>query len=233
MITIINKFQAAHEILEKSLYERGVASVCKIHSAFVELEEKHHNCIGCNFAESIDIINKFLRTHELFIGCINERFTIFILHMYLLIERVEVIFKIISLPDEYKAKHFRIFGKIRRWANFLKHPKAFILVHHPLYSFEGDERFDKTLFDVVINQDFVDIYYASDKKNGELDRLLINKDKVAVLYPDPVIITKEFCEAINLFTRIIVHNEVYRELLDERSTFTNYFEKESLENVDK
>jgi hypothetical protein len=65
-----------------------------------------------------------------------ESFTKFILPAYLVVERMYEIFSIVELQESYRLKNFQTFRKIRRWANFLKHPKSFILVHHAKYLFE-------------------------------------------------------------------------------------------------
>lgn len=226
----IKKFVESYEIFCKELYQDRIASICEIHEVYTGLEREHHNCLACNFADSINSIQRFLSQSELFIGDINDRFTIFIIKFYLLIEQVEVILRIVNIPEEYRKKHFRALSKVRRWANFLKHPKAFFLVHHPEYFFEGYDLFNPNKFQIIIDQCFIDNYYADNKKNDELDQRLRNKKDVAVLYPDPVKLTKEICDAINSFKEGVLKNEDYKEILSHRSTFTNYFRSESFED---
>ncbi|HXA01651.1 MAG TPA: hypothetical protein VNW99_06670 [Cytophagaceae bacterium] len=149
-----------------------------------------------------------------------------ILFSYLLVERFEEIFRIVKLPEAYRLRHFQIFGIIKRWTNFLKHPKAFILVHHPEYYFENEielEHNDKNNM-IIIDQEFIDIYYSGDKENNKLYSILKNKNNVVVLLPNLPDLMSEFCKAQKKFIDIISNNEVFRETLDEQSTLKDYFE---------
>ncbi|HXB11069.1 MAG TPA: hypothetical protein VNZ45_03705, partial [Bacteroidia bacterium] len=75
-----------------------------------------------------------------------------------------------------------------------------------------------------IDQDFIDIYYASDINNGKLYSILTNKKNVFVIFPKITEIISEFCTAQKKFIEIISKNEVYREILDGKTTLKNYFE---------
>jgi hypothetical protein len=128
--------QEAFEIYDSEIYPNDESIMCSIHDSFHKPDDKAHNCIGCNFANYTQLLHTSLQNQ--FINAPLEAFTGTILYAYLLVERFEEVFKIIKLPDNYKLKHFAILGKIRRWTNFLKHPKAFILVNHPKYYFEDE-----------------------------------------------------------------------------------------------
>ncbi|HXB11474.1 MAG TPA: hypothetical protein VNZ45_05775, partial [Bacteroidia bacterium] len=125
----------AVEIYSREIFPSGESIMCSIHNSFHKENDQTHNCIGCNFADYSELLFSTLKKFRDESGPLQV-FSGTILYSYLLVERFEEIFKIIKLDEGYKLKHFPIFGKIKRWTNFLKHPKAFILVHHPEYGFE-------------------------------------------------------------------------------------------------
>ncbi|QJW98410.1 hypothetical protein [Frigoriglobus tundricola] len=76
---------------------------------------------------------------------------------------------------------FTPFRDVHKWANFLKHPKAFLLVHHPVYFYTGMPEFGRSKHSLVIDQAFVGEYYSGSDKNAKLHGQLKNKRDVAVL----------------------------------------------------
>lgn len=217
------ELQKAFEVFDSEIYPNKESIMCSIHELIHKDDGKAHNCIGCNFADYTQLLHTALQN-----GTVTtpiEAFSATILYSYLLVERFEEIFKVIKLPDSYRLRHFQVFIQIRRWANFLKHPKAFMLVHHPTYYFEneimvepGDEKTH-----IFIDQKFVDEFYSGDKENNKLYILLSNKKDVVVLLPTLSELIAEFCVGQKKFIDIISNNEVFRELLDEKSTLKNYF----------
>ena len=147
----------------------------------------------------------------------------YLLWLYLFVERMEMIFKIIELPKGYWHRHFDVFKRVRRWANFIKHPGYFILVHHPQFFIETDSEFKAANFQVVIDTNFVIDNFGSDEISKSLRNQLSNKKDIVVLFPDPLVLTSEFCNATKQFVSILCENRVYKEILSEQSTYENYF----------
>jgi hypothetical protein len=226
----------AFDIYSKEIFPKDESIMCSIHNTFSKETGQDHNCIGCNFATYTELLRFTLHKYR------NESdpiqiFSAVILYAYLLVERFEEIFRIIKLDEGYKSKHFQIFGKIRRWANFIKHPKAFIFVHHPSYAFE----FYKTIKEsknfilkaycqpenadlmIFIDQEFVDYYYASDANNSKLHSLLTNKKDVVVIFPNLAVLISELCIAQKKFIEVLSKNEVYREILEGKTTMKDYY----------
>lgn len=139
------------------------------------------------------------------------------------------------MPDSYKDSHFKVFQQIRKWANFIKHPKAFILTHHPDYGFE-DCGFDfGKKFQLIINDQFVQQYYKGARNQDEQKRInkelfekLKNKRDILVSFPDIVKLTNKLCYSIEKFVELIVRNPIYVEILNDDSTISNYFENQMI-----
>lgn len=234
MLTVQEKFKECFDIFStKAVDEDGLPNACKIHDAFGGLDGgQHHNCLGCNFADSTNLILRYLEQHEE-LSDIQQDFTIYILLLYLLVERIEIVFDIIQLPDTYRDKHFKVFKQIRKWANFIKHPKSFILTHHPEYDFEGSDTEHKKPFTETINEQFVEQFYkgqkdTSDQKktNKELYNRLRNKKDVLVLFPDIAKLTDKLCYSYNKFVDLILTNDAYKEILNDETTISTHFENE-------
>lgn len=192
---------------------------CNIHTHF----EDGHNCVACNLDDSNNRIEKFLISFKLFEDT-NTTFTNFILLMYLQVECIFEYLNILGLPEQYILKNFQTLYIIKRWANFLKHPKSFMLVHHPTFTYENIWKKKKN--EIVIDTEFVKEYYAGEKKNNELYKLLSNKKNVSIVYPDPKRLIKEFCDVQKKFCDLIAKNQMVREILDDKATIKNYYEIE-------
>ena len=211
----------------------GDSVMCAIHEKFGSLEGTKHNCLGCNLADSTQWIHNYLHTSlTTEQTSLQEFYFGYLLQLYLLVERVYIVFNIIGLPEEYRCRHFSTFQQVHKWANFIKHPKSFLLVHHPQYFMDGDPdtRIDRSKFGVVIDQEFVLTYYAGPDNNSKLHKLLTNKTNVAVLFPNVLKLTEDVCSCIHKFINVIGNNEVYREVLNSRTTFDNYFDTPPAQN---
>jgi hypothetical protein len=223
------KFRECHAVFEARVFPNADYSrMCDIHSVFGSLAGPRHNCLGCNFAETTTWLRNFLKRHDQF-ESVEEAFNDYFLKMYLLVERVYVIFDIISLPKEYRFRHFSVLQDVHKWANFIKHPQAFLLAHHPVRSREGAPGFDSSQYKPVIDQAFVQEYYSGPDNNRKLTQLLRNCTTAAVMYPDPVKVIQRFCDALDLFVDVITKNPVYRDVLADRTTYDSYFSSPAAE----
>lgn len=208
--------------------KEGDSLFCNIHNSF----KKGHNCVGCNLDESNRRIENFLVQHRNF-NDLHLTFTSFILLLYLQVESIHEYFEIIQLQESYRYQHFKVFQDVKRWANFLKHPKSFMLVHHPIWTYDGraikvensdeyvEEKIKRT--SPIIDSNFVDKFYAGDKKNKELFKQLNKKENIIVTFPNPIKLIKEFTKAQKKFTEIISNNEIVRDLLENKTTIENHF----------
>lgn len=219
--------QNCHAIFNTEIFPRQDYSVmCSLHDYFDDQSGGDHNCLGCNFADTTIWIQKYLsRAPNL--GETDEAYTFYLMRLYLFVERAYVIFEIIKLPEEYRGRHFSVFRDIHKWANFIKHPNSFILVHHPTYTFDGDASFDRTKFSLVIDQSFVNEHYSSPTHNKKLWDSLQNKTDIAVMFPNPETLTRDFCAAAKKFVAVVRDNAVFREILASRSTYANYYLRNS------
>lgn len=222
---VTDQFKRVHEEFRECAFKDEVPIGCELHNSFGTANTTNHNCLGCTFAESILLIDHFLGTHEMQTE-ISFAYQQLILVLYLLTARIETLFDIIELNRLYRDEHFRVLVLVRRWANFLKHPKAFLLTHHPTFLFEGHPMESGLRNDpssIVIDRKFVDAYYANDEKNKDLLFKLENKEKVLVVFPDASQICKDVCAAMKGCVAVIAENKVYRDLLAKKATFNDYF----------
>jgi hypothetical protein len=204
----------------------GVSNACELHKVFGTYESAHHNCLGCNFENVIRFAaNSYVLAQ-------NESAPEFagyhwLLALYLVIERVDVVLRLINFDPDAKAEKFATSQSIRRWANFLKHPKSFMLTHHAEFFFEGDP---DSRGKMLIDSDFVSTYYASKDRNIELYRLTANASEVGVSFPDIMKTTFGFCAEFNQFLKMCGEKDSL-DLLRNQSTYENYFSHEDSSDV--
>jgi len=217
--------------------EDGDTLMCSINQAFGEFHINGHNCLGCNLQEDVDWIESFLEqanAENYFVAGMHIEyfFKTYLFHLYLLTEKIFEIKKIIGLPESYKETEFEVFRTIKLWANFFKHPKAFILTHHPVYCFDSEidkiENFSKNNENKIIDLTFIKKYYSGEDRNKykNLTGELRKNNNVKVIIPSIDILTQDFCNACAVFIGIIKENKAYREILNDLTTLENYFENE-------
>jgi hypothetical protein len=205
--------------------------MCSIHKAFSD----GHNCVACNLQVYSSMLIEFLIGYKNFKD-VNLTSTNFHLLLYLLVERYNEYFKLFDLQQTYKAKYFQVFQKIVRWANFLKHPKAFLLAHHPIFWIKGMNYYDSQYFydtieeakknNKIIDDDFVKRYYSNGDNNSKLTAILKKKEDYVVVFPNPVELIKDFVIAQQKFVSLINENEVIREILEDNATIAEHFSEE-------
>lgn len=199
----------------------GNTLMCSIHDSF----PSHHTCVACNLQENAKLLERFLLYADVF-PSINYSFTTLLLLMYLLVERIHVYFELTKIPDSYQSKHFQVFKEIKQWANFLKHPKSFMLVLHPDWQYQGMDEFTKynnSNENIVIDSAFVKQYYSGDQSNAKLYKLLARKENVIVIFPNPVDLMRRFTKAQKKFVSIIEENEMVREMLESETMAKELF----------
>ena len=221
MLFLKAEYRKAYLIAKKLLQNKNEPLSCSIHELFETGD--NHNCIGCNLAISeVHFIN-FLKRNRSFTEK-NETFIQFIIFSYLLVERINEVFKIIQMNELYKNEHFKTFALIKRWANFYKHPKSFMFVHHPYYTFENHPDYNELKKKmIVVDSKFISKYYNGDSRNTELYSILTNKKDVLVIFPNIEELTKLFCSEIIHFVDLLRTNSVYRYILSQESNYENFY----------
>jgi len=228
-----DRFERSLEVLRERLYWNGPDGsreplACYMHKTFGSLEGTRHNCLGCNFADATTGIDHALVKILAAPSSIDVDFADYVLWLYLFVERANIVFDIIQLPESTRHRHFDAFITAKRWANFLKHPNWFILVHHPAYFIEGDSTFDRKHYSAVVDTEFVRDNFNAEatSRSAAVRKKLQNKADIAVLFPDPMVLTEQFCDAAIRFFDLAEKNEVYREILADMSTYETYFSEE-------
>lgn len=202
----------------------GDSLMCSIHRQFPH----GHNCVACNLNTQNKLIERYLLGYKSFVD-LHLVSTNFIMLLYLLVERYQTYFKIIELPESYRIRYFSVFQQVVHWANFLKHPKSFMLSHHAGFYIENHIMPSSTLLSevlkslVVIDNKFTKEYYSGDKNNNKLYNLMKKKENIHVIFPDPVQLIKEFVIAQKTFVEMIAQNEIIRDVLNNEATISEYF----------
>lgn len=214
------------EIFKSMLFEaqadgsRSVSNACKVYDALVGDCFARQDCIGENFNQLLHQIadewfSQYRPGNHLAYYLCN-----YVLLLNLCVERVDQIFEVIDkggkskIFQDYRHKTFPTLQRIRRWANFFKHPKEFLFTHWPQYR-DANAVQETTANTVVIDDAFVAKYYA----NGDTrPSALQNNPGVIVAVPDLVGMTTTFCAEMNAFFQFICRNDLVADFLRQRST---------------
>ncbi|WP_373553386.1 hypothetical protein [Haliscomenobacter sp.] len=208
----------------------GKYEACKIYTKLINDNSNEHNCLGCQFMElHQQIYDNFSQINPT--GFSSEfYFKTYIFWLYQNVERIYEIFEIINPEDKnqilrtFFEKNFITTKKIKRWTNFIKHPKAFKYTHHPQYCFESDLVNRENL--VVLDTVEIEKFYSGPSKNLVLYKMIAKKENVVVAFPNLVELTEEFCIEFQIFTKFICENEIIASALKEETTISDYFERE-------
>jgi hypothetical protein len=226
-------------IFEKQLIEPdgGRSFACKIWDVMTEKKDNHENCLGENFNQLIQTINDdFFENYTPSISTkLDFYFTTYILWLYLIVERIDFVFDVVNKDNksklfaDFKENNFKTSQLIKKWANFIKHPKEFIFSHWPQYIMEGPEIMNGSET-VIIDADFVKKHYTkSDSRINELE----NCDSVIVLVPELANLTTEFCKELNTFFDFICDNKIVSDFLRKKTTLEYYYETNDTQTADE
>ncbi|WP_157499493.1 hypothetical protein [Flavobacterium commune] len=205
----------------------GGTKASDMYYKFIYNDNSKRNSIGENFHQLINRINdnwfeNYKPTNDL-----DYYFFNYFLLLYLFVERVDVIFKAIN--KEYKYfENFPTLQTIRKWSNFIKHPKEFLFTYWPIYYLEGSFHKELLLSDLKIDKDFIFKHYGSVKSERPLK--LKKNCNVFVEVPDLENITKEFCDEMNFFFDLLCSNQILIDHLANTSTIEDYFDEDYLHN---
>ncbi|WP_235299775.1 hypothetical protein [Portibacter marinus] len=202
---------------------------CKIFNKLVDAEKDEHNCLGCQFVDIHQTIYKNFK--DLVAKDLTEEFYFktYLFWLYQNVERIYEIFELVNPKGQNKMikmffeQNFVENKRIKRWANFIKHPKAFQFSHHPSYFYETD--YAKIPTDsIIFDSNKIEKFYQGDKNNKELYNTIAKKTNVVILIPDLETMTNNFCEEFRLFTNWICKNDMIADFLKMESTIDTYYE---------
>jgi hypothetical protein len=207
--------------------------MCNIYSAYLGPDEKHHNCLGDNFNDLSHCILAYLGMIAANPGSLeyHDALAILVQLVNSAWERISDVFEMISLPDVYKHRHYKTFIRTRRWANFFKHPKEFAwLVCFPQYCIEGSIEEAAARADnlkKVVDDEFVKKYYSAERQKGLAGEFTNYRDKVVVVLPNVVDLIDGICNELHDFVSVVTKNPVYFEILNDKATIVDYYERET------
>jgi len=189
----------------------GLDKFSQLYRLFSDFEQNknndvkiYHNCIGCNIHEGATSIKLFLKNHEGY-PSVRHYLMLYSLTFYILAERI------VTINDEMSGKKndwsdFPNLRRIKRWANFFKHPKSYMFLHHATYHLSTDPDQPNFLIDGIIDDNFVQEYYGGNSENEKLHSLIANKRRHKVFFPDLIEFTKSMCGEFDSFFNSIHSN---------------------------
>jgi hypothetical protein len=219
----MNKFVLAQNELQKICSSKQIEECeylfCLLHNPdYLGDHQGSHVCLGCSLNDSIEMVDRFLLETKLDGDDSSDKieyvFTIYILLLYLTVEKLHTIFKFIGITWEYVEEKWTVLVEIRKWANFIKHPKGFLFTHHPSYQFEDEPRILNSELKYLDFNFVSKFYFREDETKFKQTLLEIgNKSNIVVLIPCPHRISKEFVKVCHEFCDKIKNNEHFKEIL--------------------
>lgn len=208
--------------------EDYVTLMCSIHASF---PENCHNCIGCNLERDVLRIQRFLdrlvspvRLYktEAEIGTetvgrpmaeidLESDYPLFVQCLVYLIDSIDAYVKMIDqrLVEDSKIETVKAVRVIRWWGNFFRHPKGFLLAHHPSFTFEERGHKDCNVIDTAFVRDH---YSAANKNDRGIDNKVKHKGAaVVVILPMPLKLVEATVQYAKWFHTLVVENPFLRE----------------------
>jgi hypothetical protein len=220
------------EIFSKNLIEpEGERSfACKMFDVMTDNKDTHENCLGENFNQLIQTLKDdfFINYSPSSKTKMDFYFTTYVLWLYLIVERIDFVFDVVNkdnrskLFSDFKEANFKSCQLIKKWANFIKHPKEFIFSHWPQYIMnDSGTKLMMDSFTVVIDNEFVKKHYTKpESRVVELE----NCDRVIVFVPNLIKLTADFCNELNIFFDFICDNKLVADFLKRKTTIEYYYE---------
>lgn len=209
------------EPIKKSIY-------CELYDVFsdyhnsIEGNENDiaHNCIGCNLEEGARTIELFFYHNK---NTDSKRYflTLYSLLFYLQAERLAVIYKELGYKvansDDFEWSAFPVLQRIKYWANFFKHPKSYMLLHHPSFFIEGEPLIPNLMNNGIIEDSFIHKFYKGSKYNYDLRIELENKDSYIIIFPNLLELTMDLCAEFENIKTLILND---KKLVEKLATYT-------------
>ena len=223
------------EIFINKLYREGKphSKACDIYDTITGGLDNCEDCLGENLNSLIvtvvdDFFNNYKPTET---TKLEFYFSTYNFWLYTFEERIDFVFKVLNKDNQNKLfsdfykNNFKTMADIRKWMNFIKHPKNFLFCHWPKYLF------DRNLVPndpkaITIDLEFIRQYYSqADTKVEKLE----NQDKVYVVVPDLIELTNNFCDELNLFFTFICNNEIVSTYLKQKTSLEYIYEIQQTE----
>lgn len=229
-MTLPQIHKECQKIFSQSLYrdDKPYSIACDIYDKITDGAEHCEDCLGENFNSLIDTVQtEFFENYN----PKNETkldfyFNTYGFWLYSFVERIDFVFDLLNkdkqnrLFTDFQKDNFKTLADIKKWMNFIKHPKEFIFSHWPKYTFdEGSIPSDDKTIKIDLN--FVREYYSQSKKKVEK---LENQDQVYVLVPNLIELTENFCKELKIFIDFVCDNDIVAQYLKKKSSIEYFYE---------
>jgi hypothetical protein len=230
-MTLIDIHKKNKEIFLSKLYRdnKPHSRACNIYDTITQGEKNCEDCLGENLNSLIvTVVDDFFTNYTPAISTKTDfYFSTYNFWLYTFVERIDFIFKILNkdnqnkLFSDFHRNNFKTLADIRKWMNFIKHPKEFLFCHWPKYVFQKS---DIPINEKVITIDLKFIRKHYSQTENRVDKLE-KQDQVWVLVPNLVELTEKFCDELNTFFDFICNNKIVSDYLKEKTSIEYIYEE--------
>lgn len=205
----------------------GNTIACKIYDELISCEGFTDNSIGENLNRLLgQFDNDWYKSYIPKSDTSNEfYFYTTIFWLYLFQERMEVVLHSVyngkkNEADDIELKAIKdsmptIFGKIKIWCNFIKHPKEFLFTHFTWFVFEDENMLVPKEVN-MINFNIIESHYKNEGKPRPIQ--FENSHNNCVILPKLDVLMQEFCNDFKVFINIICGNDRIKNVLINKSS---------------
>jgi hypothetical protein len=216
------KFKKCYKVFQKEAFNsQGNPVALKLHQSFITEDKNCNSCLGCNLSETIRLLSNYLSNYKQLKDNQND-LVLFLQIQSMIVERIETIFDILNISEDYRDKHFKVFKQIRVWINFFKYTKQYINGHSTTLSVsKSDYNRDLNNYSLIIDETQVFKFFHKEIKIekiipflcSEFDEVGEINRKVLIKMPDIVNVTYSLCESLKRFVDLLVNDKSYIELM--------------------
>ena len=170
-----------------------------------------HECAWANLLESINLLVSFNNTLEDSNMNVNELWRINTLLLHVITQELHFILETSGLSHTYMQSSFEAIYSVKRYTNFLKHPKARLFLYKPTMIYAKSSVNDPNIYAklldevkassgnvLVVSTNDIKKYYSREDRNRDLNLLTewSKKEGAYIVLPSIVDLTKDVIECI-------------------------------------
>lgn len=190
--------------------------LCELVEYIDDKNDVYHNCLGCNLdvtlSNLMNVVDVYSATGFPEANArieIHAMWTSLILNLHMVEQEMEEALRYSGLSYEAIRSNFEVIPRVKVLANFLKHPKTRLFLHHPLFIFSSSELTEEGAYaknisilkkqydrNSIVTESELKRYYTNSNKDTEFISKYANQGNVVILLPSVADVFYELTSSI-------------------------------------